>query len=413
MTAPVREEVENTLLPCSFRGVQFYWEGGSIVGGRKATEGPIVVSDEQIISDVGLRQRAYSIRGLIAVRTQVGEGGESTVAQTYADHRRTLLAALESSEPATFVHPIEGTVTGLVARSWSLDETFSELGIGRIGIEFIRDTTRPTPVIEIGAADLVAETAETARSTALAEFASKWNVDPSIVGAYEDGLAKTRDAFAAVQRSADEAQTVASQINGFASAISTATADAARLIQTPLVLANALAGVFDSLRSIYPTAAAAFDALALGFGYGGLDALPDADSPSSIARRLNVETMNASMNILFLSNAYEAASGLSFLTLDEIDRVDAVLGKQHDSLLDVVDAETVDALEELRAAFSDVLSAARLTAYRLTRENVSPTTPRALAFVLYGSDELADTLAALNGRYSYELLDGETTVLSS
>jgi prophage DNA circulation protein len=414
MSAPIREGFENTILPCSFRGVRFFWESGSIVGGRKATEAPVIFSDEQLVSDVGKRARAYSIRGIIAARTQPDASGSAQTVETYAQARRSLLEALESGTPGTFIHPIEGTVTGLVARSWSLDETFSELGIGRIGIEFILDTSRATPVVEVGAADLVAERAEVARETALDAFAARWNISPAIVNAYDEGLASTRSAFAAIQRSADEAQTTASGINGFAAAIAKGTADAARLIQTPLLLARSISGAFQALRSVYPTAKAALDGLALGFEYGDFDLVGDTTTNPGRLRQANSDAMRAAMRIMFLTNAYEAAAAISYLTLDDVDEVDRLLAAQHVAILGLasVDAETADELEKLRAAFSELLGAARLTAYRLTRESIAPTTPRALAFALYGSDELAPNLAALNGRYSYELLDGDVTVLS-
>jgi prophage DNA circulation protein len=414
MADSVRDDTEGSLLPCSFRGVPFYWTDGSVVGGRKGEEAAVVFSDEQIFSDVGQRQRAYSVRGFIARRLRPGTDAASEVAESYADRRRAVLAAFEAAGAGTLVHPLEGTITGLYARAWSLDESWSEIGIGRLSVEFIRDTSQATPTEDVGAFDAVAEAAEGARETALAEFASKWGISPSIVGAFDDGLTKARAAFAAMQTCADQAVTAASEINGFASAVTKATAEVAQLITAPLALSSSLSGAMSALRSAFPTAEAAFDALILGFEFGADQLLTNLGAPTAADRKRNSDAMDAVMRTLFLSHAYEAAAGIDYLTLDQIDRVDEILGDEYGRLLDLgtVDAETVDGIERLRASFSDLLEAKRLTAYRVTTADVAPTTARALAFTLYGSDELAETLAAMNGRRSYELLGGSIRILS-
>ena len=117
-----RNELISRLLPASFRGVRFFVRGIATSGGRKATERPIVNSDEQAVDDVGKMQRVYDV-GAYVTAIYESTANDTSISVPYAQQRDLLLAALEDRTPASFVHPIEGRIDNLVARSWMLDET--------------------------------------------------------------------------------------------------------------------------------------------------------------------------------------------------------------------------------------------------------------------------------------------------
>lgn len=413
MAESVRNDPIAMRLPASYGAARFLFESSSVVGGRRATERPILHSDEQLVSDVGLRQRAYALRGWVAARESVGEDGLDS--ETYKAHRDALLAAFEDPTPKVLVHPIEGAIPGLVARSFSIDEAENEWGIGRVSVELIRDTRRATPVVLTAiAADVVAR-AEESKATTLQALAERWSIDPAVVGSYEDGLTKARAAFEQVATIANEAETITDAADRLASVVSEGVAAATATIAVPQRLVLDLGAAFVTLASAFPTVSAAFEGMILGFDFGDFDAAIDLTVPSAASRKRNADAMNVAVKAHLLADAYAFASGLDFLRLDEIDRVEGLLNDQLGAIHDLgtAEPEVLDGLEEARAAFSALLDRARLTARRVVAEHVAPMTPRTLAFALYGDDALAATLAGLNGSYAYQTLSGAVSVLSS
>lgn len=413
MAESVRNDPIAMRLPASYGAARFLFESSSVVGGRRATERPILNSDEQLVSDVGLRQRAYALRGWVAAREAVGEEGLDS--ETYKAHRDALLAAFEDPTPKVLVHPIEGAIPGLVARSFSIDEAENEWGIGRVSVELIRDTRRATPVVVTAiAADVVAR-AEESKATTLQALAERWSIDPAVVGSYEDGLAKARAAFEQVATIANEAETLTDAADRLASVVSEGVAAATATIAVPQRLVTDLGAAFVTLASAFPNVYAAFEGMILGFDFGDFDAAIDLTVPSAASRKRNADAMNVAVKAHLLADAYAFASGLDFVRLDEIDRVEGLLNDQLEAIHDLGTAapEVLDGLEETRSAFSALLDRARLTARRVVPEHVAPMTPRTLSFALYGDDSLADTLAGLNGRFAYQTLSGAVSVLSS
>lgn len=416
MADSVRDDILATLLPCSFGGVPFLFQSGTVIGGHRATERPILNSSEQILSNVGVRQRSYAVRGFIAQRESVDpESGEVIVERTYADHRRALLAALEDPEPATFVHPTEGAIQGLLARSFAVDENQDEWGMGRVFVELIRDTRRPTPVPDLGVASAVVAAAEESKGSFLDSLAEKWGVDTSIVGSFEDGLAKAKEAFNSIQNIVNEAETLADAADAIAATVSEGIAAAATLITLPQRLATTIGNAVSVLASAFPTAVAAFEGMILGFSFGDINFSIDTSTPSGRLRAENNAAMNATMKGVYLAEAFRFATGIEFLTLDEIERVEGLLDDQFNAIVDLgaSTAESIDTLENLRTAFASFLDRARLSARKTVQEDTAPITPRTLAFAIYGDDALTETLAGLNGVFAYETLSGRVTVLSS
>lgn len=416
MAESVRDDLLSTLLPCSYGGVACLWDSGSTIGGQRATARPILHSDEQIVSNVGLKQRVRNMKFFIAAQEQVNpETGEAIVTRTYAEHRATLLAAFDDPTPKTFVHPIEGAITGLVAANYAVDETQNEVGLGRVSVEFIRDTRQPTPVPDFGSASVVSAAADEARGSFLDSLASRWKMDPAVVGVFEDGLAKAKAAFSAMQDIANEGEVLLDAVDEVAAATSEGIAAAARLIALPQQLANEVGNALAVLASAFPTALSAFEGMVLGFGFGDVDFSIDLRAPSARLRKENADAMNATMNGAFLAEAYRFGAGIEFVTLDEIDRVEGILDAQHAALIDSGSAsvEALDSLENLRVAFASYLDVARLSARKTVSDDTAPTTPRVLAHALYESDELTQTIAGLNDVLPYQLVAGRVTVLSS
>ena len=420
-----RTEISAKLLPASFRGVSFYVRGSSITGGRKAFERPIVNSSEQVVDDVGQLQRTYNVQGYVTAIYEGKTSNESGISIEYDVQRTSLLAALEAREPAALVHPIEGKIENLVAKSWSLDESINDSGIGRLSVTFVKETTRPVPVAVEGNKESVVSNVEDLKKSFLENLAEKFNVDLSFVQSYEDALGKVTEAYDEVQAIADSAESFVDDAIGLATAplaefslvISDLTATAASVIMAPAKLADGIRNAFSAVNNIFPTAASQFRALQTAFDFGDLDVDFDFTTPSGKQKKQNFDLINTAVKGIAMADAYGAAVNLEYVTVKDIEDVENIMQAQHEAIRnsDQTDPNIIGPLEDLHDVFFDFLRDTRVSTKKVITEDVDVYTPRTLAYALYHkeADTFYDSIAGLNNVDSYDLIQGQVQVLSS
>lgn len=425
MATDGREELFVKLHPTSFRGVRFFVASVTTTGGRKAFERPIVNSDEQIVDDVGMKQDSFTVNGYVTAIYEGMPSNEIGISTTYVEQRERILEALRQKTPATFVHPVAGRIDRLVAKSWTLDERVTEVGIGPLSIEFVKETVQPTPVIEEGNAEAVEAAGEAADDALLSNLEDEWVVEPSFVDSYADAVGKLSDVFSAINEAADSVETTVDAI------ASTATKPLAEFAQTIGNLQSTVASAaaigtktalavrtaFAALSTVFATPGAYFQAMLNLFDFGDLDVSFDVTTPSGRQRKRNFDAMNSAVKGVSLSNAYRAATSLEYVTTDDIALVESALDKQHRSVVDsgLLDLDSIDALSTARDEFSRFIEQTKLTARKIVEDDVPRSTPRVLAYLLYEdeADEFSELLANLNGAVDYELLGGTARILSS
>ena len=444
-----RRELWATLEPSTFRGVPWFIESISVGGGRKATPKPILNSSEQVVDDVGRKQRTYQVRGYITAqykkanssaadtladieaetqaraererRTGVTEDGPinlgsnvGSISQDYREIRQLITSALEATGSGSLVHPIEGEITNLVCVDFSIDESMKEVGIGRISATFVRETTTPIPEPVTGAKESVLGQADALDAAADAEITGNWAVSTSFVQGVENAGAKLTAAYEKALDVVKTVETVTEVFDQFQRDIAELQADVFEVVGDAVAVADSIKGVFASINSIFPLPSAAFQALQNGFDFGDTDVSFDFTTPSGKQKKANFDAANASQQCRYLSQAYRTALDLTYVTTDDVSTVEQILEAQHDKIVDgdAASDELKDALTALRESFFDFLADARLNARALVTEDVTTTTPRVLAYLLYDSDEDADTISGLNNVRSYETISGAVTVLS-
>lgn len=410
-----KTEVSTRLLAGSFRGVPFYVDGASVAGGRKANERPIINSDEQVVDDVGLKQRSYAVRGYVAARYDKKiAGSEFGISSDYDQERDALLAALEKREPALLVHPIEGDIPNVVAKSWTLDESLTEAGIGRLSIEFVKETTIPVPVAETGKKEDVIGAVEDVKAAMTAIVAEQYEIDLGFVGAFFDALDKMNAVYDQVQEMADFVESAADKIGEFTQFVNDAVDTVSSIITAPIAIADAVQGAIKSVNSIFSTFAGKFKAMTNAFKFGDFDLEFDFSTPSGKQKKRNFDALNLAVQGTALAFAYDAATELDYVTVDDIELIEEILEDQHQKMIGTgnLTDEATESLILLREAFFLFLADAKVAARKVITETVTETTPRVLAYSLYESDELAASLAGLNSVETYQLLGGELQVLS-
>lgn len=446
-----RREIWATLEPSTFRGVPWFIETISVAGGRKATAKPIVNSDQQVVDDVGLKQRVYKVQGYITAKyrtskatpaetiTAINEAVDQRAAREaktgvletgpviadtalgsiqrdYREVRLALSGAFEAVGSASLVHPIEGEIENLICKEFSIDESMKDVGIGRVAATFVRETTTPIPEPVVGAIQSVLAFATLADAAADAAITGPagWAVTQALVNGFEAAAAKVSDFYDKALEVSKSVATVADEMDQFIRDVAALEAIVFETVATAVGVADSVKGVFAAISGVFSLPAAAFQALQNGFDFGDTDINFDISTPSGKQKKANFDAMNVATKCRYLNEAYRVGTELDYITTQDVADVEAILEAQYRKIMDdpATDPCVRDALTALRESFFDFLGAARLQARSLVEEDVATMTPRVLAYQLYEDDADTATLAGLNGVAAYETISGAVTVLS-
>ncbi|MDI3259699.1 MAG: DNA circularization N-terminal domain-containing protein [Sinobacteraceae bacterium] len=348
------------LQQASFRGVPFFVESHEAGLGRRVVVHEYPFQDLPETEDLGARAGEYRISAYVLPGRGAGD---------YFAARDRLYDALNQPGAGALVHPYLGTVQVVILHV-RLTETTREGGVARFEIHCIAASavTRPTATPDTRAA--VAATAETAQAAANAQFTGGWNYDAVLSGqAMFDAL---DDAFAPLERAvgvAEDASTLAKQLVAMPDRI------AARLDADFREL-----GSLASLKKFFAWAPAPSTAH------------PSRADAASIAALTQHVQLTAAVAAAQLSaqldyRSYDEAIAARDLVLDQLDAVAAN-----------ADADTFDALQELRAQVARDIATRAADLRRITSYTPAETAPALMiAEQLYGPDgieeQAADVLA--------------------
>ena len=424
----MRKEIWDDLEVATFRDIPWHVQSVTTGGGRKATAKPILNSSEQVVDDVGLSQRTYSVSGYLAasyyktspttrkaaaILEKLGIEVE-TIKKEYRDQREELAAAFEAPGDGTFIHPFEGEIEHLVVTSYSIDESMTDVGIGRVNVEFVVRTARPIPEPIEGEKEATRGVIEESLASILADLLEEYATGENLPSALAVG-GKLGAAFEAAQKVVEGVKTVVALAEKFQRTVAQLQADVFALVSDVVGIADSIKGVFSSMNALFATPFAAWEALQNGFDFGDVDVSFDFSTPSGKQKKRTFDTLNTTMQANFFLSAYTAALDLDYTTTDDVAEVEAILDAQHVKMMasDAVSDVVKDSLSTVRTSFAGFIGAARINARALTETDTPTTTPRVLAYMLYESDADAGTLAGLNSVRSFENVSGQVTVLSA
>lgn len=397
------------LQQASFRGAVFFLTESSITSGRKDAKKELVNSDRQVIEDLGLRQPEFSLTGIVAESVTLG--------LSYKEMRDTLLDALQSGAgPGQLVHPFYGTIDNVVCRSFTINESVRNVGTASLTMNFEISNALGVPEEQATVLGTIATKASGTSQSLETEVGSKWNVSPSFAGNFADATQKVQDFVDSITAVTDKFPlAAAAELNSFATQLSDMSADATSLVTTPQTLATSVRNVIESLNGLLQTTPAVFNALVDLFDFGDLDIRFTETTAGRDERQKNRDAINSQVQGQALAQAYVFAAQLDLPTVDDIDQTQALLEAQFQKIATAgaIDRDSFDRLSETRIALSNFFNAQRATKPRRVQVEVHPIPARVLAFSYYGSSDLGDTIAELNGFRDAAFVEGTIEILSS
>lgn len=391
---------ELKILDGSFKGVPIAIASGEVQGGRKTVTHTFPSRDTQSVEDLGLKPRSYTLELIIR-------------GDDYFGYRNRLLAALESDSPGELIHPMYGRLTNMKAVSFSLNESFGSFGDAVISAKFEPDTSTGIPKAAGNVVTQVRTAQQQVSAAVSADIADQFVVTPGFTGNFAAATGKVQGIIDAANEATQFIGQAATDLNQFSAQIGDLSASVNSLVTNPLALADSIVNLFESVNGLYASADATFQTMLGFFGFGNTDTPISRLTAGLDQRATNAGVLNGAANALALSYAYLAATEVQIQTVRDIDAISLALDGQYLSVQESsVSDEVKGLITDQRVLTLQVLDETRLTAPQIIQVETNTTSTRLLSFDYYGSDELGEDLANLNGVTDVSFVSGAVEVVT-
>lgn len=294
------------LFPASYKGAPFLVNRVSTSGGRKTVQHEFPNSNIQVIEDLGLSPRVYSISAIIAE-------------PDYIQKRNTLLRALEEGGKGVLIHPFYGRIENVVARTFTLNEDVSRLGDTVVEIVFAPSETDGLPTQSVNTVSQVSTLAATVSNNTATDITDLFKVTNTFLGNFSAATTKLNDIADAFSINAQLPTVSADQINAFNSLVDNFSSSINKLVGDPAQLAADIQEIFVEFPKLYTTATQQTDSLALFFNFGDDDIAINPTTAGLTERKQNNDVLNNAMKSFALSEAYVSSAQIVFTTVNDIE----------------------------------------------------------------------------------------------
>lgn len=398
------------LFEASYRGAEFFMSRSALDGGRKDAKKSFANSNRQLVEDLGLAPRVFTLDGTIAARRN-NEGAEIA---SYLQVRKALLDALELGGPGVLIHPFYGRLENRVARTFSLGESTAELGDGRISITFEVSDTEGIPEASTDVLSAVAAANDAVTDTYEATITDDYEVTPTDTGNFPDAVDKLTSFKEAVEIATSPIAAAAAKIDAFNNTLSDFQTDITSLIVAPTDLSLRISEIFDGVNGLYLTVDGTLTAFENLFDFGDLDVRLGDDTKARIERQRNRDLINYATQASALSHSYLAAAQVVFQTIEEIEETADRLELQYQKLVDAlgISGELIQSLTEARTTTQLFFDQQKLVARQIITVDTNPISTRGLAFQYYGSSDLGREIGELNMLADPTLVQGDVRIFT-
>lgn len=396
------------LQPASFKDAPFLVTSVRSSGGRKDVQHLYPNSDRQVIEDLGQAQRVYNVEALITA-------GSDNTSATYIQRRDKLLAVLEEGGKGKLVHPLYGGLENIVARTYTLVEDLTDLGVARFSIVFEVTGELGIPTAATSTINKVEASASLASDAFIADIAGNFSVTSSFTGNFTAALDKLNSFIDAVNENTSLLQGEADSIDALSNELSDFSNNLTSLIQAPSELASGISTLFDTIEGLYPTAEATVEVFKGFFTFGDDDMAINETTAIRVERAKNARVINKSVQGFALVKAYVSTAKIDFGTVPEITASAETLDEQYQRLMinDGLEVATKDAITALRHEVQTLFDEQQLTSNQVITVDTPLTSARLLAYQYYGSSENGARLIDLNSARDVTFMEGSVEVLSA
>ena len=440
-------------LPASYKGVPFLVDSVSTEGGIKNAKHLFPNSNNQVIENLGTRQRSYQMEALISNNTEVDD---------YQGKRDALIAVFDSGEKGVLIHPLFGRIDNIIVTSWTLIENFTSLGVGRFNITLEVSLDQSVPEVQGNTLSQVIN----AQGNATFGISQDFGLDFFGAGGFfnniQDGINQVNDLVDTFEEKAQLFTIAADKLDGFSNQLSELGANVVNLVRAPVELAQSIENLFDTAAGMYVSVEAAFEVMSEFFDFGDDDSEIQPTTASRVERIQNRQILREAVHSYSLAHAYSLASNTAFNTIGDQQAIADRLEVQYDkvvankTLVSLVGPSgilivlgisngTKALLTEQRITVEKVFDENRITPGRTIETFISPestetvsdidspflasgnrvtpgriiniftplTSARLLSYQYYGTSQLGEEITSLNGLSDASFIEGDLEIITS
>lgn len=395
--APWRKQ----LRPGSFRDVPFSVKSAQTQVGRRVAIHEYPQRDESYPEDLGLKADAFTVEALV-------------IGPDYFKARDALIEALKTAGPGVLVHPYYGTRTVTLASPARISESTDEGGIARFSLDFIEAGDRIEPSDRPDTQASVESAADNALSAISTDFANNFSLD----GLPDFGVAAALDMAKGTMASLEAAKNSLvpdiGVLSDYMAAASGVGSSLGGLIRAPAAYAQAVLGMFGSLKALAKTPLYALASYRGMFNYGSKHSAVPTTTPSRVQQAQNQAAMASLCRRAALIEGARVASRATLDTYDQaVSNRDDLAARLDDEAAGLVPAavgngtpaqtqqevseEVYQALTALRVVLVKDLTARSINAPRVTSVVLPSTMPALVAaYKIHGDPARADELISRN-----------------
>ena len=403
--------IEPELDEASYRGAVFFIRSANIEGGRKDSKKEFIDSDLQVIEDLGLKQRVFTLSGTVAARRD----NAGKIIKTYIEARDELLAALEKGKTGVLIHPWYGKLYNIACRTYNLDEDVTRLGDAGISIVFEVSNTDGIPVVNKKVIGRVSRFHELLLSTGKSALGKSWSVTKTSTGNFQAAKKKLDSFITTVNDATSPIKKLSNRVNEHTTLLSNFSGDVVSLVSAPSDLSDSITGAMSSVFSLYATSNGTLTAFKNLFDFGDNDINLLQITAIAIERKKNNDALNSIVQSEALGFAYLSASQIDYETVAGINEVESDLDIQYKKLAlnPTIDAGTLDALTDLRVATQEFFEQKKLSSSGIITVQTNPTSTRLLAYNYYGKSDRGEAIAELNELYDLSYHQGDIRIFTA
>lgn len=372
-------------------------------GSKKIAKKGIPDSNKQKIEDLGNNDDVFKVTGFIAARFKIDSKGTLEDNPTYFEMRDSLVTSFRSGF-GLFVNPFGDDILEAICVEWEFTESESSLGLTPISFTLETSSIDEIVSVSVSSIDEVETKALILDKEINADLAG--GLKTTFSANFTDAVAKASSAITKIRTSVGPIEAALDQLDSYQENISSLLNDVNGLIASPQSLADGLTNAIQGVADLQSDFKKTFSALVSMFDFGDLDILSPFKTASAKERLKNKKLINRQVQLTALSNAYVAAVSIGFSTIDEIDDIVADLEIQFDKV------EKSEALLNVRLASQAFFDSSRVEAHSISTIESHPTSTKLLAYQYYGSSDLGDKIANLNGFKHADDVSGDVDIFA-
>lgn len=399
------------LQPASFRGIHFLYKTTDGEFGQNTVTHVFPLRDAPTVEFLGKKPRKRKLNCYLFADPVSG--------QSHIDLADAFIRAVEDPSPGKLVHPHFGEMQVSVTDFSGPVISTAEGGMASFTLEVIEGARSVFISSTLSTIADVGSKADAANAAIQASFGSKFSIINKAAFVADEAAKVVNAAADSIDTAVSAVTGLPDTVSGLMASVGNFTSEVSSLIQSPVILASGITGIFTQLSQAASGPVESLGILKSFFGWGAADGsdaapFPVAGTVSSAAavklatvpgstpnRKAQAANQQAMVDLMQQAATVEAVRQSSLLTFDSAQQAATVrqqLQDQLDALIETADDTAFHALVALRTAMQKDITARGADLPQLITYTPKSTIPAALvAWKLYGDPTRDLDIVARNG----------------